>query len=169
MAKARIYIDFNEMVSDDIILLSKEDSKTDSLGNVITFYEGMPVSIYSDDASATGEIDPLIAEGIAIKYDLQECPHWKHVKWCVRIDLDSLMHESDLKFLQTLPLEIKKHPHELLVLREFLVDFKNHGMDKNSMLKNLERLRYEHDSETETILLDLMDFVTGWCRPDLSI
>lgn len=169
MTSARIYIDFNEMVTDDIALLSKEDFKADSQGNIITFYDKMPVSIYSDDASATGEADPLLAEGIAIKYDLQKYPYWKHVKWCVRIDWNSLMHESDLKFQQSLPAEIRKHPHDLPVLRKFLIGFKNHGMDKNSMLKNLEKLRHEYDSKTETVLLELMDFVSGWCNPDLSI
>jgi len=70
MDKARIYIDLNEMVTDDIVLLSAEDTKEDSLGNNVTFYEGMPVSLYSDDESETGETDNLLAEGIAIKFDL---------------------------------------------------------------------------------------------------
>lgn len=89
--------------------------------------------IYSDDASSTGETDNLIAEGIAIKYDLKNYPHWQHVKWCVRIDRSSLMHESDLRFLQLLPEEIQKHPDDLLTLRECLTNFKNHGMSKDNM------------------------------------
>ena len=60
------------------------------------FYEGMPVSLYSDDASDSGEIDNLIFEGTAIKYDLKRYPEWRHVKWCARIDWNSLMHESDM-------------------------------------------------------------------------
>ena len=97
MDKARIYVDFNEMVEDDIVLLSKEDTQIDSQGNIITFYEGMPVSIYDGDADDNGEVDHLIAEGYAIKYDLSNYPGWRHVKWCCRINLDSMMHESDLK------------------------------------------------------------------------
>lgn len=57
----------------------------------------------------------------------------------------------------------------LLPLRECLISLKNQGMDKEGMLENLEKLRSESDSETEDVLLDLMDFVTGSCRPDLSI
>ena len=67
MKKARIYVDLNEMVTDDIVLLSKGDTKVDSMGSIITFYEGLPVSLYSDDASDSGETDNLIFEGTAIK------------------------------------------------------------------------------------------------------
>lgn len=169
MDKPRIYVDLNEMVTDDIALLSKDDTKADSQGNVLAFYENMPVSIYSDDASSTGETDNLIAEGIAIKYDLKNYPHWQHVKWCVRIDWSSLMHESDLRFLQLLPEEIQKHPDDLLTLRECLTDFKNHGMYKDSMLNNLEKLKNRSDTKTEDVLSDLIDFVVGWCNPNLSV
>lgn len=37
MDKARIYVDFNEMVDPNTVLLSKDDIKTDSQGNEITF------------------------------------------------------------------------------------------------------------------------------------
>ena len=37
------------------------------------------------------------------------------------------------------------------------------------MLENLEELREESTSATEDILLDLMDFVVGFCNPRLSI
>ena len=169
MDKARIYVDLNEMVTEDIALLSKEDTKMDSQSNIVAFYDGMPVSIYSDDASSTGETDNLLAEGIAIKYDLKKYSAWKHVKWCVRIDWASLIHESDLRFLQLLSEEIKKPDKDLLILRECLINFKHHGMDKDSMLENLKKLRTGSDSETENVVLDLMDLVVGWCNPDLSI
>lgn len=96
MDKPRIYVDLNEIVTEDIVLLSKEDTKADSDGNIVVFHDNMPVYIYSDDASDTGEEDNLLADGIAIKYDLKEYPGWTHVKWCVRIDWSSLIHESDL-------------------------------------------------------------------------
>lgn len=73
------------------------------------------------------------------------------------------------EFLQILPVEIKKHHNDLRTLRECLIKFKDSGMNKESMLQNLEKLRSRSDSETEDILLDLMDFVTGYCNPELSI
>ena len=103
MDKAQVYVDLSEMVADDITLLSRDDTKADSMGNIITFYEGLPVSLYSDDASDSGETDNLIFEGTAIKYDLKSYPEWRHVKWCVRIDWNSLMHESDMKFCSYYP------------------------------------------------------------------
>lgn len=73
------------------------------------------------------------------------------------------------EFTQLLPVEIKNHHNDLLILRECLIRFKNKGMDKDSMLENLEELRSRSDSETEDILLELMDFVTGYCNPNLAI
>ncbi len=74
MEKARVSVDLNEMVTDDIVLLSKDDAKFDSMGSIITFFEGMPVRLYSDDASNSGETDNLIFEGTAINLDLKSDP-----------------------------------------------------------------------------------------------
>lgn len=73
------------------------------------------------------------------------------------------------EFIQLLPVEIENHHSDLRILRECLIRFKNNGMDKDSMLENLEKLRSGSDSETEDILLELMDFVAGYCNPSLSI
>ena len=97
MRKARIYVDFNEMVTNDIVLLSKGDTKTDSFGNTVTFYDGMPVNIYSNDIDENGAIDNLVASGKAIKYDLSHYDNWKHVKWCCKVNEHGVMHESDFR------------------------------------------------------------------------
>lgn len=94
--KARIYVDFNEMIDDTTVLLSAGDSKIDSHGNEIIFFEGMPISIYSEDVNEDGNSDNLVAEGIVIKMDLSQYPKWKHVKWCCRIKAQGIVHESDL-------------------------------------------------------------------------
>lgn len=97
MDKARIYVDFNELVNENTVLLSKNDTTADSDGNIITFYEGMPVSIYSDDVDDNGEEDNLFAEGIAVKIDLSAYGNWKNIKWCCCIDENGIIHESKLK------------------------------------------------------------------------
>lgn len=97
MDKARIYVDFNEMVDYNTVLLSKNDTKIDSQGNEITFFEGMPVSIYMDDVDENGKVDNLIAEGIAIKKDQNKYPGWKYAKWGCRIDSNGIRNESDLR------------------------------------------------------------------------
>lgn len=73
------------------------------------------------------------------------------------------------EFKQLLLSEIKNNHNNLLILRECLLKYKNSGMDKDSMIRNLEELRNDSDSVTEDILLELMDFVVGFCNPDLSI
>nr|WP_294783301.1 hypothetical protein [uncultured Flavobacterium sp.] len=94
MDKARIYVDFNEMIDHDIVMLSQNDTKVDSEGNVITFYEGKNIEIYTDDVDPeTDQIDNLIASGHAI---LNNGNNWKHVKWFCRIDSKGIRHESDL-------------------------------------------------------------------------
>ena len=50
--------------------------------------------------------------------------------------------------------EIKNDRNNLLVLRECLLKFKNFGMDKDSMIRNLEELRNGSDTESEDILLE---------------
>ena len=90
----------------------------------------------------------------------------------IYIDVHETGNESEIllreKFKEQLLAQIKAHK-DVLVLREFLVTFKNNGMDKESMLENLEELREESTSATEDILLELMDFVAGFCNPRLSI
>jgi hypothetical protein len=94
MDKVRIYVDFNNMFADNTVVLSNDDTKKDSEGNIITFYDGMPVSIYSDDVDVENNLpDNLIAEGIAIKYDSKYHPH---VKWICKIDNNGIRHESDI-------------------------------------------------------------------------
>ena len=95
MDEARIYVDLNERVDKDIFLLSKEDSKVDSKGNIVTFYENMPILIWSDDCDEEGNPDNLFADAVAIKADLRICSVWSYVKWWCRIDMSTLNHESE--------------------------------------------------------------------------
>lgn len=73
------------------------------------------------------------------------------------------------EFIQLLLLGVKNHHKDLMTLREYLIYFKNKGMDQESMLKNLEEIRNRNGCEMEDILLELMDFVVGYCNPNLSI
>ena len=73
------------------------------------------------------------------------------------------------EFMQSLLVEIRNPHNNLLILRECLIKFKNIGMDKDSMIKNLEELRKNCDEEKEDVLLELMDFVTGYCNPNIIL
>ena len=48
MDKARVYVDLNELVEENIVLLSKDDWTTDTNGKQVRLEEGMPISLYSD-------------------------------------------------------------------------------------------------------------------------
>lgn len=94
MKESRIYVDFNEMVEYDLVLLSQSDAKLDSAGNLIELYEGLSIKIYMDDVDESGNIDNLIAEGIVEPNKITE--GWgKKAKWCCRIDKNDIRNESD--------------------------------------------------------------------------
>src|SRR3712207_599017 len=92
MKTARIYVDFNEMISNDEVLLSRHDSTMDSEGKLITLFEGMPIGVYSDDLDEEGKPDKLIADGVAMR----NTSGWmEEVRWLLKIDQRGVRHESD--------------------------------------------------------------------------
>lgn len=90
----RICVDFNEMLEPDLVLLSKNDTKLDSSGTLVSFYEGMPVAIYNEDRNDQDIRDDLIADGIVEKNIASQ--EWaKSAKWCCRISSDGIRNETD--------------------------------------------------------------------------
>ena len=65
----RIYVDFNEMIEQDLVLLAKCDNKKDSEDNLIHIFQGKEVHIYMDDEHIDGFKDKLIASGKVEKND----------------------------------------------------------------------------------------------------
>ena len=94
----RIYVDFNEMLSENTVLLSREDVKKDTEGNAVMFIEGKAVSVYMDDSDGEGRPDNLIADGTAELNPYcgkQGQGFGRHVKWILKIDSRGIRHESD--------------------------------------------------------------------------
>lgn len=92
MKEARLYVDFNEMIEDDLVLLSETDFKDDSKGNSIELKEGLNVKIYSDDFSGCGIRDNLIADGVV---EINTHGGWTTpVKWNCRINKAGIYNES---------------------------------------------------------------------------
>ena len=93
MNKHHFYVDFNEMLEDNLILFSKDDVKKDKTGNDVKIYNNMHVYMFMDDFNDNGERDDLIAEG---KIELNTNQGWSsHVKWCCRINENGVRHSSD--------------------------------------------------------------------------
>ncbi len=56
------------------------------------------------------------------------------------------------------------------VLHGYLLEFKGKGMNQQEMYDDLEELRkHIQTEEQEDLLLDLMDFVVGFCNPKWKI
>lgn len=93
MERLKFYVDFNEMLETDLVLLSAEDAKRDSQGKKVDLQEGMQIIVYSDETDADNNPDNLIASGVVEK---NKTTGWAaHVKWCCRIDEAGIVHESD--------------------------------------------------------------------------
>lgn len=91
----RICVDFNEMLESDLVLLAKDDTKVDSAGTLVTFYEGMDVAIYNEDRNEDGVRDDLIAEG-TVERNVAPQQWAKAAKWCCRINKDGIRYESSI-------------------------------------------------------------------------
>ena len=92
MKQARIYVDFNEIIEEDLVVLSETDTKEDSKGNKIELKEGLKVKLYSDDLCSCNESDNLIAEGVV---ELNAFGNWdREPKWNCRINKYGIYNES---------------------------------------------------------------------------
>ena len=63
MSGSRLYVDFNELIDEDLVLLSQTDVTLDHQGNEVFLYPGKHVDIYMDDIDDNGIVDCLIASG----------------------------------------------------------------------------------------------------------
>ncbi len=82
--RPRILVDFNEMVEEDVVLLSREDVRFDSSGSLVEFRLGLRVYLYAEDADDTGVPCHLLATGIVERNDADD---WSSsVRWRCRID-----------------------------------------------------------------------------------
>lgn len=61
------------------------------------------------------------------------------------------------------------YPKNILLLREKLYYYTNIGITQEDMLDTLEDLRNSLSEDYEDIILELMDFVTGFCNSNLKL
>ncbi|NUM59016.1 MAG: hypothetical protein HUU56_10315 [Bdellovibrionaceae bacterium] len=94
MTMPMLYVDFNEVLEPNLVLLSATDTKIASDGTVVTLSEGLEVSVYMDDTDECGHLDNLVATGVVV---LNQSTGWgAHIKWCCRIDTNGIRHQSEL-------------------------------------------------------------------------
>jgi hypothetical protein len=88
-----LYVDFNQMIKPNIVLLSKEDYKPDIKNELVYFKEGMRVTVIDEDLDENGNIDNLVATGIV---EINTTKGWgERIKWCCRIDSNGIRHQSE--------------------------------------------------------------------------
>jgi hypothetical protein len=96
--EARLYVDLNEMIDSNLVLLSQTDNKEDSDGKIVKLKEGLKVKIYMDAIDEFGEPDNLIGEGVVELNTFGEKYSWTSAaKWNCRINDKGMYHESEEK------------------------------------------------------------------------
>lgn len=96
MKHPMFYVDFNEMLENDLVLFSKTDEKRDADDNVFFVHAGMAVDLFMDDLDDQGRPDPLLARG-TLEINDSDASWGRNVKWCCRIDADGIRHRSDIE------------------------------------------------------------------------
>ena len=98
MDEARLRVDFNEMIENNLVLLSKQDTKIDSKGNTIHLKEGLEIKIYEEDFDENNNPDNLIAEGKVELNTYKDKYSWTSAcKWNCRINSTGIKNISQLK------------------------------------------------------------------------
>lgn len=86
-----IKVDFNEMVEEDLVLLSKSDEVYDAERNKIVLLKGLPISVYEYNEYKNGTTEHISAEGIVEPNDPTVNGRWtKGTKWCCRINANGI-------------------------------------------------------------------------------
>jgi hypothetical protein len=63
----------------------------------------------------------------------------------------------------------KAHDEALNALRDFVIRLRTEGKSKEDILTRMQELRKSVSDEQEDILLEVMDFLVGWCSPHMKI
>ncbi len=170
--RTRILVDFNELIEENLILLSREDSKLDSMGKLIIFYEEMSIGIYSDDnLDDNGEVDNIIADGIAVR---NKTEYYPYVKWCCLINEEGICYQNTEILYEKMNdlvdgFEECDYNQRLQILDEahaLLTKLKNEGWDEKSVYNRLLPLHNKLDGAKQDFLGDILDFVVGYCNPE---
>ena len=78
-------VDFNELVADDLVLLSKADCVVAADGKEVLLRDGLPIVAYEHSKYQDGTTEYLYAEGVAEMNDPAANGDWtRAAKWCCR-------------------------------------------------------------------------------------
>ena len=63
----------------------------------------------------------------------------------------------------------KTHEEAVNTIRALVEELRRKGEQKEAILARMQELRGSVSSEQEDILLEVMDFLVGWCSPHAKI
>jgi hypothetical protein len=64
MTRPKLYVDFNELIDENLVALSASDTKLAVTGESILLRDGLAIEVYSDDLNDDGQPDNLVASGV---------------------------------------------------------------------------------------------------------
>lgn len=57
----------------------------------------------------------------------------------------------------------------LMAFRQDVAQQLQNGVDRELLFQELEKLRIVVDSDSEDLILEVLDFMVGWCHPDMKL
>lgn len=90
--KPFLYVDYNELIDDDLVLLSQGDTQNDYFGNAVRLRAGLEVVGYCEDGDEEGR-DDLVSEGVCVCNDTAYFPY---VKWLLKMNSGGIRRVSDI-------------------------------------------------------------------------
>jgi len=90
MATPLVYADFQDRDDDNRLRLTCAGTRRELERQRIELREGLPLTLYTDDATDEGQPDKLLADGIVQYNEAEKC-------WVAGIDWKALRHESNVK------------------------------------------------------------------------
>ena len=73
------------------------------------------------------------------------------------------------EFYEAMMSKLQASSSDITELRNMLMKYKKTGIEQADMLDCLSLVKDKLDDDKEDTILDLMDFVTGFCNPALKI
>jgi hypothetical protein len=90
MATPLVYADFQNLDDENRLRLTCAGTRQDLERQGVKLWEGLPLTLYTDDATDEGQPDQLLADGLVQYNEAEKC-------WVAAIDWSAIRHASDLK------------------------------------------------------------------------
>ena|SRR5439155_9181341 len=91
MIKPKVYADFHNADANGRLRLNCVGTIEDLAQQGITLRDGMPLTLYSDDLDAQGQLDEMLVEGVVSFSAEEHC-------WVAAIDWSAIRHASEKQF-----------------------------------------------------------------------